>query len=234
MPIGPKGPKGWSPVLAVVPDPDDESRAVLQITGWTGGEGQVPTVYIGWYLSTTGPVNNIPAAENVKGPEGPVGQQGPVGGLEAFLAVSVPTSVPVHDDSVASIADGTTQEITALAYNTLTGYDTVTGIWTCPENGVYGITGNVVLTKPGEGWISGHVSAGIVIEESGNSPRIFAGNTFYIDEQSVVKEVAISAAIDVVPLVAGNTVRLNVVNKSLAAYTSSGADKAMLSIRKTI
>jgi hypothetical protein len=65
--VGPRGYNGWTPQFAVVER--DAVSAVLQLIGWTGGEGTMPG-NVGDYISTSGYTNNINLATNIKGPQG--------------------------------------------------------------------------------------------------------------------------------------------------------------------
>lgn len=62
---GPQGDKGWSPLLATV---EDGTRRVLQVTGWTGGTGDVPAV--GLYVGASGLVVSISDGVDIRGPGG--------------------------------------------------------------------------------------------------------------------------------------------------------------------
>ena len=83
-------PGTWIPLLAVASDVG--SRQVVQVTGWTGGEGDAPAA--GMYLGPIGYVTNIAQATDIsgrdgtngtngtngaQGPQGATGAQGPVG-----------------------------------------------------------------------------------------------------------------------------------------------------------
>ena len=75
---GLNGTNGWSPILAVVPRGED---SVLQVTGWTGGNGTPPTTL--GYISPTGIVTNINNASNIRGLQGIQGIQGETGATGA-------------------------------------------------------------------------------------------------------------------------------------------------------
>lgn len=68
----PKGPQGWSPVLAVVEDGD---RRVLQVTDWTGGEGAKPG-FLNYYVGATGFVLAIGDGTDIRGEIGLDGTTG--------------------------------------------------------------------------------------------------------------------------------------------------------------
>lgn len=68
---GTNGTNGWSPLYAVVARGDD---LVLRISGWTGGTGTQPA--IGQYLGSSGLVNDINQAVNIRGTKGDQGEQG--------------------------------------------------------------------------------------------------------------------------------------------------------------
>jgi hydroxylamine reductase (hybrid-cluster protein) len=59
---------GWTPILAVVAD---GTRRVLQVTGWEGGSGTVPST--GMYVGVSGYVVNIVDAVDIRGAEGSIG-----------------------------------------------------------------------------------------------------------------------------------------------------------------
>lgn len=59
---GPRGYKGWSPVLAVA---SDGARRVLQVSDWTGGEGTKPAA--GQYLGVSGLVTDIADGVDIRG-----------------------------------------------------------------------------------------------------------------------------------------------------------------------
>ena len=62
---GDTGYPGWSPVLAAVADGE---RRVVQISGWTGGEGSEPAS--GGYIGSSGIVSDITAAIDIRGERG--------------------------------------------------------------------------------------------------------------------------------------------------------------------
>jgi hypothetical protein len=67
LPRGLIGHKGWSPQFAVITDPDNDKREVLQLLAWINGEGVAPTTYIGKYVGSTGYVDTIAEGKNIKG-----------------------------------------------------------------------------------------------------------------------------------------------------------------------
>lgn len=71
---GTDGTNGWSPIYAVVARQDDQ---VLMISGWTGGTGNQPAV--GQYLGSSGLVNDINQAANIRGMQGLRGETGEQG-----------------------------------------------------------------------------------------------------------------------------------------------------------
>ncbi len=70
-PGGPKGPRGWTPVFAVV---SDGERRVLQIEDWVGGEGVKPDV--GDYVGASGLTPTIDHAVDIRGAAGSDGVDG--------------------------------------------------------------------------------------------------------------------------------------------------------------
>lgn len=77
--LGPQGEKGWSPILAVVIDPESSGvdRNVLQVVSWTGGEGSMPAT--GQYIGPSGLVNDIWDAVDIRGAQGEQGEKGDQG-----------------------------------------------------------------------------------------------------------------------------------------------------------
>lgn len=65
-----KGDSGWSPIFAVV---SDSSRRVLQLVGYSGGQGDVPTDNIGYYVGSSGYVSNIANGVDIRGAQGTSG-----------------------------------------------------------------------------------------------------------------------------------------------------------------
>ena len=63
-----RGPRGWTPVVAVV---TDGARSVLRITDWTGGEGSKPTVT--GFIGATGIVATAALAVDIRGSIGATG-----------------------------------------------------------------------------------------------------------------------------------------------------------------
>lgn len=88
---GPAGYNGWSPIYQTVTDnvnldTDGNPREVLQLIGWEGGTGIVPTMYINQYLTSTGYDFDISLATNIKGPQGDAGAIGPSGNVGTDLS----------------------------------------------------------------------------------------------------------------------------------------------------
>lgn len=65
---GPRGYNGWTPTLEIVADGAD--RQVLQLVGYHGGTGPVPTINIDDYLTVDGYTSDISLATNIKGDKG--------------------------------------------------------------------------------------------------------------------------------------------------------------------
>ncbi len=66
---GDKGEKGWSPVYGLV---EDGERRVEQLVEWVGGTGTAPTASVGKYRGSTGLVDDIEDATDVRGPAGDI------------------------------------------------------------------------------------------------------------------------------------------------------------------
>lgn len=67
---GTNGTNGWTPILAVVPDGD---RRVIAVTSWTGGSGTAPST---GYYGSSGIVQNISSAVDIRGIQGLQGLKG--------------------------------------------------------------------------------------------------------------------------------------------------------------
>jgi hypothetical protein len=65
-------PGTWIPILGIVAN--GATRQVVQVAGWTGGEGDAPDA--GMYVGPVGYVTDITQASNIKGNTGPQGIQG--------------------------------------------------------------------------------------------------------------------------------------------------------------
>lgn len=74
---GADGDDGWSPVFAVVTDLGGSGVTALRIDDWTGGTGTKPAT--GKYVGTSGLVDAIADAANIRGPNGPAGVDGATG-----------------------------------------------------------------------------------------------------------------------------------------------------------
>lgn len=120
---GSSGNNGWTMVPAVVVDPNDSSRYVIQIVDYTGGSGSKPSI-TNQFIGAAGIVNTASAAVNVIGPQGPQGNPGttlpsPTGQNGKFLGVSgnaytildLPSDLPVISSNTRRVlrekADGT-------------------------------------------------------------------------------------------------------------------------------
>lgn len=65
-----EGDAGWSPQFAIA---SDGNRRVLQLTGYTGGEGTEPTENVGEYVSSSGYTATIGSATDIRGATGASG-----------------------------------------------------------------------------------------------------------------------------------------------------------------
>lgn len=95
--IGLTGNKGWSPILAMVPD---SARRVLQVQSWTGGEGTPPAS--GSYLGPAGFVAAIGDATDFRGEPGASVGPGSIGTEE--LADEAVTEEKIDPDYRATLA----------------------------------------------------------------------------------------------------------------------------------
>ena len=83
---GNNGERGWSPVLSTATRSATEQ--VLQLTGWSGGSGPLPsslTALVGRYVGSTGLVTDINLATNVRGPKGDQGDAANASQYKYFL-----------------------------------------------------------------------------------------------------------------------------------------------------
>ena len=84
-PAGKSGDDGWTPILATVADGE---RCVQQVTGWTGGQGVAPIS--GWFIGTSGYVETIEEAADIRGSKGDPGSAVAVGSLTNDLLAPLP------------------------------------------------------------------------------------------------------------------------------------------------
>ena len=84
-PAGEPGDDGWTPILATVADGE---RRVQQVTGWAGGQGAEPVS--GWFIGTSGLVETIAEATDIRGDVGPVGPAAESGSVTNDLLAPLP------------------------------------------------------------------------------------------------------------------------------------------------
>jgi hypothetical protein len=117
---GSNGLAGWSPALAVIEVAPHIQ--VMQLTGWTGGQGTAPTTNVGSYFGPSGFVTNIEQGLNIKG------QKGFAGWSPVFASETIGAGTPNEKVvlKVVGFTGGTGSEpiIPTNAYVTPTGYGT--------------------------------------------------------------------------------------------------------------
>jgi hypothetical protein len=117
----PSGPRGWSPVLAIV---EDGERRVLQLTDWTGGEGAKPG-FIDYYLGETGFVLAIEDGTNIRGAEGTGADGQGIAAVSRTSGTGAPGTIDTYTlwaDAIGGIAIGTFD-----VYNGTDGQDGTNG-----------------------------------------------------------------------------------------------------------
>jgi hypothetical protein len=173
-------PGTWVPILAVVAD---GAREVLQVAGWTGGEGTPPAS--GVYVGPLGYVTDIHQAVNIKGdtgpkgadstvpgpvgPIGPIGPIGPVGpqGVQGPVGAQGPQGVKGDTGNMGPAGPGSGDMLRA---NNLTDV-----ISTSASRTNLGLKGAAVLDV---GQIAGTVAAG-------DDPRFSAAGIIVSDTPPV-------------------------------------------------
>lgn len=118
---GTNGTNGWSPLYAVVARDND---LVLRISGWTGGTGTQPAV--GQYLGSSGLVNDINQAVNIRGTKGDQGDQGIQGetgadGKDGSNGTGI-TSIEYLEDGSVKINKSDSTSVQTGAPPNLTGW----------------------------------------------------------------------------------------------------------------
>lgn len=139
--VGPTGPDGWEPVLAVVADGE---RNVLRLVDWTGGGGTKPTAFVGQYLSPTGYTTVIANATNIRGGTGATGAQGIQGnqGIQGIQGIQGNTGATGRGINSITRTAGTGAAGSTDTY-TITYSDTTTSTFQV-VNGANGANGQSV------------------------------------------------------------------------------------------
>jgi|688.fasta_scaffold09180_9 hypothetical protein len=146
----------------------------------------------------------------------------------AMLASSTPSNLPLEtpSSSINLIGDGVVQLLTEL-YDEDNAYNPATGVWSCPATGRYNLNFYVHLSKPGVGFTSGMVIAGIV---SSTSAGYYVVSSATLNQ--VTQFVDITGTALGLDLTVGAQLQLNILNLSDVAYTATAGDVARLSIQK--
>jgi hypothetical protein len=146
----------------------------------------------------------------------------------AMFAASVPSNIPLDTPTATTnlVNDGTVQLLTEL-YDEDNAYNPATGVWSCPATGRYNLNFYVHLSKPGIGFTSGMVIAGIV---SSTSAGYYVVSSATLNQ--VTQFVDITGTALGLDLTVGAQLQLNILNLSDVAYTATAGDVAKLSIQK--
>jgi hypothetical protein len=146
----------------------------------------------------------------------------------AMSASSTPSNLPVEtpSSSINLIGDGVVQLLTEL-YDEDSAYNPATGIWSCPATGRYDLNFYVHISKPGIGFTSGMVIAGIV---SSTSAGYYVASSATLNQ--VTKFIDITGSALGINLTVGAQLQLNILNLSDVAYTATAGDVARFSIQK--
>ena len=146
----------------------------------------------------------------------------------AMSASSTPSNLPVEtpSSSINLIGDGVVQLLTEL-YDEDNAYNPATGIWSCPATGRYDLNFYVHISKPGVGFTSGMVIAGIV---SSTSAGYYIASSATLNQ--VTQFVDITGSALGINLTVGAQLQLNILNLSDVAYTATAGDVARFSIQK--
>lgn len=133
-----KGDKGWTPVIANVPDGDG---VVQQIVDYVGGQGVAPTDTLNKYIGSSGLVDNPGDATNIRGPQGTSGAG--TGDLLANNNLSDVDNYVLSFDNIKQPATDSYTGVVELA----TSAEAITGTAT-----------NIVVTPAG---LKAHVDAAV-------------------------------------------------------------------------
>jgi len=146
----------------------------------------------------------------------------------AMSASSTPSNLSLEtpSSSINLIGDGVVQLLTEL-YDEDNAYNPATGVWSCPATGRYNLNFYVHLSKPGVGFTSGMVIAGIV---SSTSAGYYVVSSATLNQ--VTQFVDITGTALGLDLTVGAQLQLNILNLSDVAYTATAGDVARLSIQK--
>lgn len=100
------GDKGWSPSFAVV---SDSARRVLQLTGYVGGEGSVPTDNVGKYVGATQMETLVANGVDIRGAQGASGA-----GTGDMLATQNLNDVASKPTAFSNIKQAATESATGV------------------------------------------------------------------------------------------------------------------------
>jgi len=160
---GSKGDNGWSSILGVV---SDGERQVLSITAWTGGTGTKPALL--GYLGSSGVVQDISQAIDIKGAKGKDGADGVDGingadGINGTDGTNGTNGVDGADGEAATIVVGSTVTVAAGTEASVTNTGTASNAildFAIPkgEPGEKGDKGDVGASTPTIGFVNERVS----------------------------------------------------------------------------
>ena len=191
-------------------------------------------------------VQGIEGDQGLKGDPGDIGPQGPQGDpgdpateFPLVVAFGQPSNIPITAASPISgsrlCSPGAVFQILPAIINDDLSYNPVTGIWTCPTDGVYDFNFWVHISVPNEATLGlgvGRWKAGLMF--SSGSCNFLCGAMVNITQggTSGIKHMDMTASNLSQSIAAGTQYSLRIINVTDKAYASQLGDVAKISIKR--
>lgn len=239
--VGGQGAQGQKGLQGIQGIPGDDGLTGHQ--GSIGPKGDSGLPGIPGIDGLPGPrgIDGINGSDGATGPDGPAGPKGDTGatgiqgpqGVQAvttsLLAEGLPTAVVATASVLGStrLCDaGATAQVITTRYDNVGGYDSTTGIWTCPSTGIYNVSYYLHMIQAA-GWGTGKIIAGLV--------DAISCNTYCVnitEGTATLDFIDISGSIIGLDINAGEQLVLKVMNLSASGYTPVAGDIARVGIQK--